>query len=56
LTIDLEWQDFLEAFAALAAIAIDNAQLFNDLQNKNVELGLAYNATIEGWSRALGFA
>jgi PAS domain S-box-containing protein len=53
LTIDPEWQDFLEAFAALAAIAIDNAQLFNDLQNKNVELGLAYNATIEGWSRAL---
>jgi PAS domain S-box-containing protein len=53
LAVDLEWQEFLEAFAALAAIAIDNAQLFNDLQNKNVELGLAYNATIEGWSRAL---
>jgi HD-GYP domain-containing protein (c-di-GMP phosphodiesterase class II) len=53
LTINLEWRGFLEAFAALAAIAIDNAQLFNDLQNKNVELGLAYNATIEGWSRAL---
>jgi PAS domain S-box-containing protein len=53
LTVDPEWREFLEAFAALAAIAIDNAQLFNDLQNKNVELGLAYNATIEGWSRAL---
>jgi PAS domain S-box-containing protein len=53
LIIDIEWRDFLNAFAALAAIAIDNAQLFNDLQNKNVELGLAYNATIEGWSRAL---
>jgi len=52
-TVDHEWSDFLNAFAALAAIAIDNAQLFNDLQNKNVELGLAYHATIEGWSRAL---
>ncbi len=50
---DPEWMEFLESFASLSAITIDNAQLFNDLQNKNVELEVAYNATIEGWSRAL---
>jgi putative nucleotidyltransferase with HDIG domain len=48
-----EWQDFLESIAGQAAIAIDNANLFDDLQRSNVELKLAYDATIEGWSRAL---
>lgn len=48
-----EWIDFLETLARQAAIAIDNATLFNDLQRSNVELTLAYDATIEGWSRAL---
>ncbi len=48
-----EWLDFLEALAGQAAIAVDNARLFDDLQRKNVELMLAYDATIEGWSRAL---
>jgi putative nucleotidyltransferase with HDIG domain len=36
-----------------AAIAIDNARLFDGLQRTNLELALAYDATIEGWSRAL---
>lgn len=48
-----EWQDFLDSIAGQAAIAIDNANLFDDLQRSNVELKLAYDATIEGWSRAL---
>jgi len=39
--------------AAQAAIAINNTQLFNDLQRSNIDLTLAYDATIEGWSRAL---
>jgi putative nucleotidyltransferase with HDIG domain len=39
--------------AEQAAIAIDNALLFEDLQRTNIELTLAYDATIEGWSRAL---
>ena len=51
--LDQEWQDFLESIAGQAAIAIDNANLFDDLQRSNVELKLAYDATIEGWSRAL---
>jgi HD-GYP domain-containing protein (c-di-GMP phosphodiesterase class II) len=43
----------LEALAGQAAIAIENTNLFNDLQRSNVELTLAYDATLEGWSRAL---
>jgi len=53
MALDQEWQDFLESIAGQAAIAIDNANLFDDLQRSNVELKLAYDATIEGWSRAL---
>jgi putative nucleotidyltransferase with HDIG domain len=48
-----DWLDFLEALAGQAAIAIDNTQLFNELQRSNLNLSLAYDATIEGWSRAL---
>jgi len=48
-----EQTGFLETLATQAAIAIDNAQLFNDLQRSKFELEIAYNATIEGWSRAL---
>ena len=49
----IEWVDFLEALAGEAAIAIDYASLFDDLQHSNQELILAYDSTIEGWSRAL---
>jgi len=50
---DEEWLDFLKALASQAAIAIDNVTLFADLQRSNSELFQAYDATIEGWSRAL---
>jgi PAS domain S-box-containing protein len=50
---DQEWLDFLEAMAGQAAIAIDNAAMFNDLQRSNTDLALAYDVTLEGWSRAL---
>lgn len=50
---DIEWLDFLETLAGQGAIAVDDAALFNDLQRSNMELSLAYDATIEGWSRAL---
>jgi len=53
LEADQEWLDFLDTLAGQAAIAIDNVTLFEDLQRSNVELTLAYDATIEGWSRAL---
>ena len=50
---DAEWHDFLQALASQAAIAIDNATLFSQLQRSNFELSIAYDATLEGWSRAL---
>jgi HD-GYP domain-containing protein (c-di-GMP phosphodiesterase class II) len=53
LTPDADWFDFLESLTVQAAIAIDNASLFDELQHSNAELNLAYDTTIEGWSRAL---
>jgi PAS domain S-box-containing protein len=50
---DEEWLGFLHTLAGQAAIAIDNATLFDDLLRSNYELGRAYDATIEGWSAAL---
>lgn len=48
-----EWLDFLNTLAGQAAISIDNATLFENLQASNRELVEAYDTTIEGWSRAL---
>jgi len=50
---DGEWENLMEALAGQAAIAIENAQLFSDMEKSNTELRLAYDATIEGWSRAM---
>ncbi len=47
------WLSFLEALAGQAAIAIDNSSLFDNLQRANVDLVTAYDATLEGWSKAL---
>jgi HD-GYP domain-containing protein (c-di-GMP phosphodiesterase class II) len=48
-----DWLNFLNMIAGQAAIAIDNAVLFRELQRSNAELSLAYDATIEGLTRAL---
>jgi len=53
LDVDSEWKDFLESLAGQAALAIDNASLFDSLQRSNLELGMAYETTLEGWSAAL---
>ena len=50
---DAEWLDFFETLAGQAAIAVDNFQLFDGLEQSNLELSLAYDSTLEGWSRAL---
>lgn len=55
LSPDGDWLEFLDALALQAAIAIDNNSLFNDLERSNMELTLAYESTIEGWSRALDY-
>lgn len=48
-----EWSEFFRTLATQTAIAIDHVQLFEDLQKSNLLLELAYDNTIEGWSRAL---
>jgi HD-GYP domain-containing protein (c-di-GMP phosphodiesterase class II) len=50
---DPQWLEFLEALAGQAAIAIENAVLVEGLQRSHAELAQAYDATIEGWARAL---
>ena len=52
-TPDQEWVNFLETLAGQAAIAIDNTTLLEDLHRSNIELTLAYDTTLEGWSHAL---
>jgi PAS domain S-box-containing protein len=50
---DPDWLNFLHTLAGQAAIAIDNVQLFKNLQRSNQELILAYDTTLAGWGRAL---
>ena len=50
---DAEWLNFMNSLAGQTAIAIENSTLFESLQRSNSELGMAYDATIEGWSHAL---
>lgn len=54
LTEDMEWADYLDTLAGQAAIAMDSTMMFRDLQRKALELSIAYDSTIEGWSKALG--
>lgn len=48
-----DWMQFLHTLAGQAAIAVDNAQLFDNLQRSNQEITQAYDTTLEGWARAL---
>jgi putative nucleotidyltransferase with HDIG domain len=48
-----EWDSFVETLATQLAIAIDNSQMFENLQRSNLELTLSYDATIEGWAKTL---
>lgn len=50
---DTEWISFFEALAEQTAIAIDNSQMFTNLHYANQAQAIAYDETIEGWSRAL---
>ena len=53
LSTDSDWVNFLETLANQTAIAIDNSKMFYNLQHRNLELAVAYDATIEGWAHAL---
>ena len=48
-----EWIEFLKSLADQAAIAIDNISLFEKLERSNFDLTIAYDATLEGWAKAL---
>ena len=50
---DPEWMDFVIALAGLAALSLDTATLVDTVQRTNVELSMAYDITLEGWSRSI---
>ena len=50
---DPEWENFAVTVATQAAIAVDNASMFENLEKSNLELSLAYDTTLEGWAKAL---
>jgi putative nucleotidyltransferase with HDIG domain len=47
------WLASLDGLATQAAIALSSVTLLADLERSNAELSLAYDATMEGWARAL---
>lgn len=51
--ISTEWLQFLETLAGQVAIALDNNDLVTELTRSNLELIMAYDSTLEGWSKAL---
>ena len=53
LKVEPGWFNMLEMIANQFAIAIDNSLLLESLDRRNTEITSAYNATIEGLSRAL---
>jgi HD-GYP domain-containing protein (c-di-GMP phosphodiesterase class II) len=53
LDFNSEEQAFLEILAGQAAIAIDIAELFDNLQSSVADLKNAYDSTLEGWASAL---
>lgn len=53
LTPDDDWVGFAQILAGQIALGVDNISLFNDLQQANVGLVDAYDATIAGWAKAL---
>ncbi|NMC54312.1 MAG: PAS domain S-box protein [Chloroflexi bacterium] len=50
---DQEWLDLINSLAKQAAVALENLSLFENLERSNFQLLMAYDTTIEGWSRAL---
>jgi PAS domain S-box-containing protein len=48
-----DWFDFIETLAGQAALAVDSIKSYENLEISNKHLVMAYDATIEGWSRAM---
>jgi HD-GYP domain-containing protein (c-di-GMP phosphodiesterase class II) len=53
LSPDESWKAFAETLARQAAIAVDDISLFTALEQANEDLKRAYDATIQGWAKAL---
>jgi putative nucleotidyltransferase with HDIG domain len=47
------WLASLDGLATQAAIALSSVTMLAELERSNAELSLAYDATMEGWARAL---
>lgn len=50
---DVDWYRMFETLARQGAVALSTLRMFKDLQQKNCDLMEAYNATLEGWAKAL---
>jgi PAS domain S-box-containing protein/putative nucleotidyltransferase with HDIG domain len=50
---DPESRNYLDSLCGQAAVAIENAHLFEELRRSNNELLMSYDATLEGWAHAL---
>ena len=51
--VSSDWLNFFNMLSTQAAIAIDNGELFDNLQRSNMDLTVAYDSTLEGWANAL---
>ena len=48
-----KWKEMIASVARQASVTLHRALLVEELERANLELNLAYDSTIEGWSRAL---
>ena len=46
-----DWVNFLETLARQAAVAVEDARLFNDMQRSITDQAAAYDASVEAWAR-----
>ena len=53
LAVDVEFREFVDTASGQAAMALDNATLWEDVQRAHVELSVAFDAAIEGWAKVL---
>lgn len=53
LLLDENWKAFAETLTWQAAIAVDDILMFTALEQANQNLKQAYDATIQGWAKAL---
>jgi len=48
-----QWLSFAKTIASQTALAMENAQLFRELNNTLMQLSLSYDETLEGWAKAV---